>query len=82
MDALASPPPTSCPKCGDHFRRASDAMFHICRPNDGDFNPRDTVRRGDATGTVMRVDRGLVEVKFRGSISPVWCSPSLLERVA
>ena len=37
---------------------------------------------GAGTGTVMRVDSGLVEVKFRGSISPVWCSPSLLERVA
>ena len=37
MDALASPPPTSCGKCGDHFRRPSDAMFHICRPNGSDF---------------------------------------------
>lgn len=81
MTNLASPPPTSCRRCGDRFRRASDALAHICRPNDTGFSPGDPVYVGSTPGVVRRVDRGSAEVYFRSSFQSRWYPASMLEPV-
>jgi len=73
--------PTWCNRCGERFNRASAAISHICTPNHTGFNLGDTVRVGDATGQVSRVDRGSAEVYFRTSLRARWYAAGDLERV-
>jgi hypothetical protein len=79
---MTAPHPTSCSRCGDRFRRASEALHHICRPNNTGFNLREDVLVDGTPGVVTQVDRGLVQVYFRSSFRSLWLSPDLLERVA
>ena len=83
QDAVTSVAPrTWCERCGARFNRAHTAITHHCPPNDTGFNPGETVRVGQSTGQVTRVDRGSVEVYFRSSYRAQWYPASQLERVA
>lgn len=64
--------PTSCPKCGERFRRAHDAGVHICTPNYTPWKPHDEVFFDGVKGVVQRVDRGQVAVYVPAAFRTWW----------